>query len=58
MKFDARKLSTQEQALIRRLAVQRVFDGERPCDVTEAYGLSEKVIFKWIKKSKGTGWIV
>lgn len=55
MKFDARKLSTEEQALIRRLAVQRVFDGERPCDVTEAYGLSEKIIFKWIKKAKSTG---
>ena len=55
MKYDARKLSTEEQALIRRLAVQRVFDGERPCDITEAYGLSAKVIFKWIKKAKDTG---
>jgi len=55
MKYDARKLSTKEQALIRRLAVQRVFDGERPCDITEAYGLSAKVIFKWIKKAKETG---
>ena len=55
MKYDARKLSTKEQALIRRLAVQRVFDGERPCDITKAYGLSDKVIFKWIKKAKETG---
>jgi len=55
MKFDARKLSTEEQALIRRLAVQRVLDGERPCDVTEAYGLSEKIIFRWIKKAKKDG---
>ena len=55
MRYDARKLSTEEQALIRRLAVQRVFDGERPCDITEAYGLSEKVIFKWIKKAKDLG---
>ena len=55
MKFDARKLSTEEQALIRRLAVQRVFDGERPCDVTEAYGLSDKIIFRWIRKAKKEG---
>ena len=55
MKYDARKLSTQEQALIRRLAVQRVLDGERPCDVTKAYGLSDKIIFKWIKKAKEEG---
>lgn len=55
MKFDARKLSTKEQALIRRLAVQRVFDGERPCDVTEVYGLSDKIIFRWIRKAKKEG---
>lgn len=55
MKYDGRKLSTEKQALIRRLAVQRVLDGERPCDVTEAYGLSDKVIFKWIKKAKDSG---
>ncbi len=55
MKFDARKLSTEEQALIRRLAVQRVFDGEPPSDVTHAYGLSEKIIFRWIRKAKKEG---
>ena len=55
MKFDARKLSTQEQALIRRLAVQRVLDGERPSDITKAYGLSDKIIFRWIRKAKKEG---
>ena len=55
MRFDARKYSTSEQALIRRLAVQRVFDGERSCDITKAYGLSDKVIFKWIRKAKKEG---
>ena len=55
MKFDARKLSTEEQALVRRLAVQRVFDGERPCDVTEAYGLSDKIIYRWIRKARKEG---
>jgi len=55
MRFDARKYSTAKQALIRRLAVQRVFNGERPCDVTKAYGLSGKVIFRWIAKAKKEG---
>lgn len=55
MKFDARKYSTKEQALIRRLAVQRVIDGEPPCQVTRAYGLSEKIIFRWIRKAKEEG---
>ena len=55
MRFDARKHSTAEQALIRRLSVQRVFDGERPCDVTKAYGLSGKVIFRWIARAKKDG---
>ena len=55
MRFDARKYSTDEQALIRRLAVQRVFDGERPCDITKAYGLSGKIIFRWIAKAKKDG---
>ncbi|MCP4266140.1 MAG: helix-turn-helix domain-containing protein, partial [Candidatus Brocadiaceae bacterium] len=55
MRFDARKYSTAEQALIRRLSVQRVFNGERPCDVTKAYGLSGKVIFRWIAKAKKDG---
>lgn len=55
MRFDARKYSTSEQALIRRLAVQRVFDGARPSDITKVYGLSEKVIFKWIRKAKREG---
>jgi len=55
MKFDARKLSTEEQALIRRLAVQRVLDGERPCDITEAYGLSDKIIYRWVRKAKNEG---
>ncbi len=55
MRFDARKYSADEQALIRRLSVQRVFDGERPCDVTKAYGLSGKVIFRWIARAKKDG---
>ena len=36
MKNDARKLNTEEQHLIRKLAVQRVFDGESAADVARS----------------------
>ena len=56
MKFDARKLSTEEQMLLRRLAVQRVItDGESPAEVTKSYGLGKKTIFKWLKVAKEKG---
>ncbi len=35
--------------------MQRVFDEERQCDVTKAYGLSGKVIFRWIERAKKDG---
>lgn len=55
MKFDARKLPTQEQALLRRLAVQRVFDGESPTVVTNSYGLGARTIYKWLKLAREKG---
>lgn len=55
MKYDTRKLSTNEQALLRRLAAQRVLEGESPKDVTRSYGLGEKTIFKWVKIAKEKG---
>lgn len=55
MNNDARKLSTQEQALLRRLAVQRVLNGESPKAVTECYGLGEKTIFVWLKTAREKG---
>jgi len=55
MKFDARQLSTEEQALLRRLAAQRVLDGESPGEVTRSYGLGDKTIYKWLKVAKEQG---
>lgn len=55
MKFDARKLSTDEKALLRRLAVQRVLDGELPGVVTRSYGLGDKTIYRWLKIAKEQG---
>ena len=55
MKYDARKLSTDEQALLRRLAVQRVHNGESAAAVTRDYGLGGKTIFKWLRIAKEKG---
>ncbi len=48
MKFDARQLSTDEKSLLRRIAVQRVLNGEPAAEVTRSYGLGAKTIFKWL----------
>lgn len=55
MKYDARKLSTEEQALLRRLAVQRVFTGETAAKVGRSYGLGDKTIYKWLRIAKEKG---
>jgi len=55
MKNDARKLSTEEQHLIRKLAVQRVFDGESAADVTRSFGLGKTTIFTWLGIARKKG---
>jgi len=55
MKYDARKLSTDEQSLLRRLAVQRVFTGESAADVGRSYGLGDKTIYKWLRIAREKG---
>ena len=55
MKYDARKLSTDEQALLRRIAVQRVYDGESATEVTRSFGLGSKTIFKWLRLAREQG---
>lgn len=55
MKYDARKLSTDEKALLRRIAVQRVFNGESAAEVTRSYGLGDRTIFKWLRIARETG---
>jgi transposase len=55
MKYDARKLSTEEQFLLRRLAVQRVFDGEPAREVTRSYGLGDRTIYRWLKTARENG---
>jgi transposase len=41
-----------EQALIRRMAVQRVFEGESPTKVIRGYGMNDRTIHPWIRKAK------
>jgi transposase len=55
MKYDARKLWTDEQALLRRLAAQRVLGGESPPAVTLSYCLGDKTILKLVKIVKEKG---
>lgn len=55
MKTDFRKLSTEEQFLIRKIAVQRVFDGEAATSVTRSLGLGTKTIYGWLKVAREAG---
>ena len=55
MKNDARKLSTEEQHLIRQLAVQRVLDGESAAEVTRYFGLCKTTIFTWLRAAPAKG---
>ncbi|WP_185233735.1 IS630 family transposase [Teredinibacter franksiae] len=55
MKNDARKLSTEEQHLVRKIAVQRVHDGESAAEVTRSFGLGSRTIFTWLRLAREKG---
>ncbi|HEY7774192.1 MAG TPA: helix-turn-helix domain-containing protein [Marinagarivorans sp.] len=55
IKYDARKLSAEEQALLRQMAVSRVISGEPVSRVTRAYGLGDKTLYKWLRIYKEEG---
>ncbi len=55
MKYDSIKLSTEEQYLIRKLTVQRIFDGESAAEVTRYFGLGSRTIFKWLRVAREKG---
>lgn len=55
VKYDARKLSNSEQALLRQMAVERVLAGEPVTSVTRAYGLGDKTLYKWLRIYKSEG---
>ncbi len=55
MKRDGRTLDHKTLEEIRRMAVQRVWEGERPSVVIASYGFSRQVIYKWLRQAKGKG---
>lgn len=55
MKIDGRTLTHEASETIRRMAVRRVWEGERPSAVIRAYGLCRTTIYKWLRAAKRGG---
>lgn len=55
MKRDGRKLDHRTLEEIRKMAVQRVREGERPSAVIASYGFHRCVIYRWLQVSQGRG---
>src|SRR5215468_1450891 len=52
---DGRALDHRTLEEIRRMAVERVREGEDPSAVIASYGFCRTTIYKWLKKAKGRG---
>ena len=55
MKRDGRKLDHKTLEEIRRMAVQRVWLGEKPSVVIASYGFTRQIIYKWLREARGKG---
>jgi transposase len=55
MKRDGRTLDHKTLEEMRRMAVQRVREGEKPSAVIASMGFHRTVIYKWLKASAGRG---
>ncbi|MBK8915057.1 MAG: IS630 family transposase [Phycisphaerales bacterium] len=55
MTIDGRTLSHEASEAIRKMAVRRVREGERPSEVIRAYGLCRTTIYKWLRVAKRGG---
>jgi transposase len=55
MKRDGRALSHDASETIRRMAVQRVREGEVPSLVIESFGLARTTIYKWLSAEREGG---
>jgi transposase len=53
--IDGRTLSHETSEHIRRMAVRRVEQGERPSSVIASYGLCRTTIYRWLRASKRGG---
>jgi transposase len=52
MKRDGRKLDHRTLEAIRKMAVERVREGEKPSQVIASYGFARPVIYRWLKAAK------
>ena len=52
---DGRTLDHKTLEEIRRMAVERVREGEDPSAVITSYGFCRTTIYKWLKKARGRG---
>lgn len=55
MKRDGRKLDHGTLEAIRKMAVERVREGERPSAVIAGYGFHRSVIYRWMRAAAGRG---
>ena len=55
MKIDGRTVNHQALEEIRRMAVGRVREGERPSAVIASYGLCRTTIYKWLRAERRGG---
>jgi transposase len=55
MKRDGRKMDHRTLEEIRKMAVERVREGEKPSDVIASYGFHRCVIYRWMKAANGRG---
>jgi len=52
-KIDGRTLDHETLEQIRRMAIQRVREGEKPGDVIAAFGFCRTTIYKWMNRAAG-----
>jgi transposase len=55
MKRDGRKMDHGTLEEIRKMAIERVREGERPSKVIASYGFHRCVIYRWMKAAAGSG---
>jgi transposase len=55
MKRDGRKMDHRTLEEIRKMAVERVREGEKPNAVIASYGFHRSVIYRWLKAANGRG---
>jgi transposase len=55
VKLDGRTLSHETSEQIRRMAVQRVKEGEKPSAVIKSFGLGRTSIYRWLRAERKNG---